>query len=272
MERCIKPFTLTTPLIMKKIILCLSVLLGFTMNGQVGVGTSTPDAAAALDVSSTTQGFLPPRMTAAERNSIYNPPAGLILWCSDCGSDGELNVFNGTGFRAIDGSPAAAVPPAVIGDVRAYGVVFWVDPTNPYQGLVCSFTDVGNYSWGCSGNDIPSVANVPFPPASTDVGARIGDGNSNTTNILASCPSAPAALAARTLGADWFLPSWFELEEMFLNRAVIEAVSGFSPFGTDYNSSTEYNGTYYVGYHSQNFPGLIHKANYSFKVRAVRAF
>ena len=34
MERCIKPFTLTTPHIMKKIILCLSVLLGFTMNGQ----------------------------------------------------------------------------------------------------------------------------------------------------------------------------------------------------------------------------------------------
>jgi Flp pilus assembly pilin Flp len=108
MERCIKPFTLTTPYIMKKIILCLSVLLGFTMNGQVGVGTSTPDAAAALDVSSTTQGFLPPRMTAAQRNSISNPPAGLMLWCYDCGANGELNVFNGTAFTAIDGSSAAA--------------------------------------------------------------------------------------------------------------------------------------------------------------------
>ena len=79
------------------------------MNGQVGVGTSTPDAAAALDVSSTTQGFLPPRMTAAQRNSISNPPAGLMLWCYDCGANGELNVFNGTAFTAIDGS-SAAVP------------------------------------------------------------------------------------------------------------------------------------------------------------------
>jgi len=78
------------------------------MNGQVGVGTSTPDAAAALDVSSTTQGFLPPRMTAAQRNSISNPPAGLMLWCYDCGANGELNVFNGTAFTAIDGSSAAA--------------------------------------------------------------------------------------------------------------------------------------------------------------------
>jgi len=48
MERCIKQFPLTTPHIMKKIILCLSVLLGFTMNGQwsfntnaTGVQTST---------------------------------------------------------------------------------------------------------------------------------------------------------------------------------------------------------------------------------------
>ena len=239
---------------------------------QVGIGTASPNASAALDVSSTTQGLLPPRMTAAQRNSISNPSAGLMLWCSDCGANGELNIFNGTAFTAIDGS-AAAFPLPAIGDVRANGVVFWVDPTNPYQGLVCSFTDVvGNYMWGCNGTDIPSVANVPFPPAYTDVGARIGDGNSNTTNILASCPSAPAALAARTLGADWFLPSWFELEEMFLNRVVIEAVSGFSPFGTDYNSSTEFNPNYYVGYHSQNFPGLIHKGTYSFKVRAVRAF
>ena len=91
------------------LILC-SVVGSLSVNAQVGVGTSTPDAAAALDVSSTTQGLLPPRMTAAQRNSISNPPAGLMLWCSDCGAKGELNVFNGTAFTAIDGSAAAAAP------------------------------------------------------------------------------------------------------------------------------------------------------------------
>ena len=75
---------------------------------QVGIGTASPNASAALDVSSTTQGLLPPRMTAAQRNSISNPSAGLMLWCSDCGANGELNVFNGTAFTAIDGSAAAA--------------------------------------------------------------------------------------------------------------------------------------------------------------------
>ena len=73
------------------------------MSAQVGVGTSSPNAAAALDVVSTSKGLVPPRMTAAQRNSISNPPAGLMLWCSDCGSNGELQVFNGTTFTNLTG-------------------------------------------------------------------------------------------------------------------------------------------------------------------------
>jgi len=84
------------------------VVFTATTYAQVGIGTTIPNPSAALDITSTTQGFLPPRMTAAQRNSISNPPAGLMLWCSDCGANGELNVFNGTAFTAIDGSAAAA--------------------------------------------------------------------------------------------------------------------------------------------------------------------
>ena len=84
------------------LILC-SVVGSLSVNAQVGVGTSTPDAAAALDVSSTTQGFLPTRMTAAQRNSISNPPAGLMLWCNDCGTDGQLQVYNGSEYTNVIG-------------------------------------------------------------------------------------------------------------------------------------------------------------------------
>lgn len=49
-------------------------------NGNVGIGTSSPDAAARLDVSSTTSGFLPPRMTEAQRDLIASPPNGLVLY------------------------------------------------------------------------------------------------------------------------------------------------------------------------------------------------
>jgi hypothetical protein len=49
-------------------------------NGRVGIGTTTPDTAARLDVSSTTSGFLPPRMTTAQRDAITSPPNGLMLY------------------------------------------------------------------------------------------------------------------------------------------------------------------------------------------------
>jgi hypothetical protein len=85
-------------------------------NGNVGIGTSIPSATAALDVSSTTKGFLPPRMTKAQGDAILNPVAGLMIWCSNCGYTGELNVYNGSAWTNMIGNPAspAQVPPTVI--------------------------------------------------------------------------------------------------------------------------------------------------------------
>lgn len=51
-----------------------------TGHGQVGIGTSTPDASASLDITSTTRGFLPPRMTSTQRTSIASPAAGLLVY------------------------------------------------------------------------------------------------------------------------------------------------------------------------------------------------
>lgn len=51
-----------------------------TSAGNVGIGANSPSAAAQLDVASTTRGFLPPRMTTAERNLIATPPNGLMLY------------------------------------------------------------------------------------------------------------------------------------------------------------------------------------------------
>jgi hypothetical protein len=65
---------------------------------SVGVHTAAPDPSAALDVSSTTQGFLPPRMTDAEINSIGGPAAGLIVWNTDVST---LFVFDGSNWRKI---------------------------------------------------------------------------------------------------------------------------------------------------------------------------
>ena len=56
------------------------VLLTATTYAQVGVGTTTPDASSALDITSTTKGLLPPRMTTAERDAISSAAKGLIVF------------------------------------------------------------------------------------------------------------------------------------------------------------------------------------------------
>ena len=56
------------------------LLISTFANAQVGIGTSTPDASAKLEVLSTTKGFLPPRMTTAERDAIGSPATGLVIF------------------------------------------------------------------------------------------------------------------------------------------------------------------------------------------------
>ncbi|HZV69555.1 MAG TPA: hypothetical protein VFG10_08425 [Saprospiraceae bacterium] len=60
------------------------------MYAQVGIGTTNPNPSSSLDVSSTIKGFLPPRMSDTERNSIVRPVAGLQIWCTNCGVHGQL--------------------------------------------------------------------------------------------------------------------------------------------------------------------------------------
>ena len=70
-----------------------SVLFTATTVAQVGINNETPDASAALDITSTTRGLLVPRMTAAERDVITSPSQGLIIFCTDCASgEGALQI------------------------------------------------------------------------------------------------------------------------------------------------------------------------------------
>lgn len=50
---------------------------------QTGIGTTTPDASAKLEINSTNKGFLTPRMTSAQRTAISSPANGLIVYQTD---------------------------------------------------------------------------------------------------------------------------------------------------------------------------------------------
>ena len=51
--------------------------------GQFTVGKGVTNSAAQMQINSTTKGFLPPRMTTAQRNAITTPPEGLEVIDTD---------------------------------------------------------------------------------------------------------------------------------------------------------------------------------------------
>jgi hypothetical protein len=82
-----------------------NVVLGYAQNvvvdneGSVGVGTIAPEACAAVEIKSITQGFLPPRMRTGERDGIGSPVAGLMIFNTD---DEVIQVYtNGSGWRTL---------------------------------------------------------------------------------------------------------------------------------------------------------------------------
>lgn len=87
---------------MKKILLSAALIaVSFTSFAQVGVGTTSPDASAELDVTSTTKGFLMPRMATAARTAISTPATGLQVYDTDTNS---IWYYNGTTWVEASGT------------------------------------------------------------------------------------------------------------------------------------------------------------------------
>lgn len=80
--------------------------------GNVGIGTSTPNASALLDVTSTTQGAVLPRMNTTQMNAISSPVAGLMVYNSDsasyCFYNGTAWLKMGSGSGGGGGTPAGS--------------------------------------------------------------------------------------------------------------------------------------------------------------------
>jgi hypothetical protein len=75
----------------------------FAQNVGINSDGAAPHPSAQLDVSSTTKGFLPPRMTESQRGLIDSPAAGLLVYQTD-GATGYY-FFNGTVWVSL--SPEA---------------------------------------------------------------------------------------------------------------------------------------------------------------------
>jgi uncharacterized protein (TIGR02145 family) len=147
---------------MKKLLLFAALLVTALSFSQVGIGTTTPKASAQLDVTSTTKGFLPPRLTYVQKTAIASPVAGLLIWCSDCGTNGESQVYNGTTWTNISGTTASFAKPvaptspvATAGNAQA-SVAFTV-PSSTGGSAITGYTVTSSGGQTVSGASSPLI-------------------------------------------------------------------------------------------------------------------
>jgi hypothetical protein len=95
----------------KTLLAALLVALAAIANAQsVGINAdgSAPNGSAMLDVSSTTKGFLAPRMTMAQRMAISTPATGLTVYQTD----------GNKGLYCYDGSACQMQTKVNFGDIK----------------------------------------------------------------------------------------------------------------------------------------------------------
>lgn len=246
-----------------KNLFAIIIALCFLMNAgaqNVGIGTTSPAASAQLDVSSTTTGFLPPRMDSASRNAIVAPAAGLTIYNT---SIKAFQVYNGSAWYSTV---------HYIGENYGGGIVFYIYD-NGQHGLIASPADqstgiqwyngINKYT-GTTGDGLGAGA----MNTAIIVAAQIAD--NQTGNFAAKLCSDFSLTAGGITYGDWYLPSKYELNLLRLQKAV---VGGFST--GSYWSSTEFNNDMNLAWFQvindgyQNISGKYHADYY---VRAIRAF
>jgi hypothetical protein len=111
-------------------ILFFLIVNAFHLNAQTGIGTTTPNASARLEVAATDKGFLLPRMTAAQRGLIPSPANGLLVYQTDATN----------GFYVNTGTPAAPIWTRVGMD--------WVRTGNDLSYTLGNVSTTGNLTGG----------------------------------------------------------------------------------------------------------------------------
>ncbi len=232
-------------------------------NGQV-VGTVPNDGSGALSIAS---------QTPAGALSI-NPSTGELTVADATLFDFETNPVITATISIIGGVSTATVTIDLnnineIGDFNYGGVIFWVNATND-GGYVVSISDQSAGLQWYNGTFTVTGA----------TGTAIGTGQVNSTAIVNNQGAGTyAAQLCNDLSlsgySDWFLPSKDEMNEVYVNRVVINATIveiGGIILSNSYWTSTEWNlNLVWFQSFSNGFQGGTSK-NSTIKVRAIRAF
>ncbi|MES2285247.1 MAG: hypothetical protein V4547_06120 [Bacteroidota bacterium] len=149
-----------------------------TSTDFVGIGTASPAATSALDITSTTKGILIPRMTTAQRDAIATPASGLQIYNTDCKM---LNYWSGSCWISM----SKALPcPGAIASAPA-STVFCAGQSRTYT--IAAVPGASTYTW-----TVPAGTTINSGQGTTSINATFGNISGNVcVDASNSCETSP---------------------------------------------------------------------------------
>jgi hypothetical protein len=156
-------------------------------------GATSADPSAILDLKSASKGFLPPKMTTAQRDAISSPATGLIIYNTDSNT---FDYFNGTEWGQL--GSGGCEPPAQPGSITGSSIVCSGATGESFS--ISAVPDALTYTWQVpagasitSGQGTTSIV-ITFGSTSGDVSVRAENdcGNSSYTDLAVTVNSLPA--------------------------------------------------------------------------------
>lgn len=126
------------------------------IKAQVGIGTTSPDASAQLDINSSSKGLLTPRLTSSQRTAISNPATGLLVYQTD----------ENAGFYYYTGSTWINLTSGGTGGVPSGTIMAYAGSTAPAGWLLC---------------DGSAVNRTTYSSLFSTISTSYGNGNGSTT-------------------------------------------------------------------------------------------
>ena len=220
---------------MKKIFLLLC-LITYSVQGQVGIGTDTPNTSAKLDVYATNKGFLPPRVALTATN-VFEPVIGL---------SGPTELATAAGLLVYNTNSNGTITP---------GYYFWsgtawvrltvpTDNANNVSGIVA----VANGGTGTTTGSITGSGALTFSAGGTNQNIYLYPSGTGNVGIANPTPTDKLVVGSsiafhdggdKVIGLGWSPGSGNTIFSGYPAEIRLEPGSGRLSFGTDPTSRSE---------------------------------
>lgn len=175
--------------------------------GSVGIGTSAPNASAIVDITSTTDGLLIPRMTSAQKNAISSPATGLMIYQTDAPAGfyyynssawtflGSFSYVAGSGLALTANTFSLSAPVSVANG--GTGATTFTAGRVLFGAAAAALNTSANLFWDNTNNRLGIGTGAPTRTLDVNGTARIGTNGTTITEMImatvnqniASCPA-----------------------------------------------------------------------------------